>query len=269
MSVDDNTKTISKKAAHKNRISVVMFAHYFSLIWRGGLFLTLFILWVRKLVRGEEDVIFIIEKNPALIIIFWLLFTIEMFFRFFPSKIRSPGCQKQFAKNYIKTGRTEIKIDDNHATILVALVWIGGNVAIGALNLVGIVSNDFMILLSSAFSVCDIICILFFCPFQTFMMKNRCCVTCRIYNWDFAMMFTPLFFVPAPYTWSLLAMSGLLLIRWEITFTRHPERFSENTNDFMTCKNCTEKLCRHKRQLKGLWQKIDASARKKLQRLLK
>lgn len=265
----DNNKKEKNKTVPKMKLSAVMVAHYFSLIWRSGLFLTFFIIWIRNLTVGEKGIINHIEENTTLIIIFWFLFTIEMTFRFFPSKVRSPGCQKQFARNYIKTGRTEIIIQDNHATVLVALIWIGGNVLIGALNMIGIVSNDFMILLSSAFSVCDIICILFFCPFQTFLLKNRCCATCRIYNWDFAMMFTPLFFVPAPYTWTLLAMSGLLLIRWEITFWRHPERFSDNTNDFITCKNCTEKLCRHKRQLKGLWQKIDASAKKKLQKLLK
>ena len=73
-------------------------------------------------------------------------------------------------------------------------------------------------------------CILFFCPFQTWFLKNKCCSTCRIYNWDYAMMFTPLFFVRRPYTWSLLVLSVALLARWEITFFRYPERFSEETN---------------------------------------
>jgi hypothetical protein len=61
--------------------------------------------------------------------------------------------------------------------------------------MVGILDDGIMILLCSAYSICDIICILFFCPFQTWFMKNKCCSTCRIYNWDYAMMFTPLFFV--------------------------------------------------------------------------
>jgi hypothetical protein len=94
------------------------------------------------------------------------------------------------------------------------------------------------------------ICILFFCPFQTWFMKNRCCTTCRIYNWDFAMLCTPFLFVPSFYTWSLLLVSLVVLIHWEITYRRHPERFSERTNQSLRCQNCTEKLCRHKVQLK-------------------
>ena len=71
------------------------------------------------------------------------------------------------------------------------------------------------------------------------------------------MMFTPLFFVQKTYTWSLLALSMALLVRWELTFFRHPERFSERTNDYLRCQNCTEKLCAHKKQLIGLWKHIE------------
>ncbi|MBQ9750293.1 MAG: hypothetical protein IJV87_06925, partial [Clostridia bacterium] len=106
-----------------------------------------------------------------------------------------------------------------------------------------------------AYGVCDMICILFFCPFQTWFMKNRCCTTCRIYNWDFAMMFTPFIFIPNVYTWSLLGFALALLARWEITVHKHPERFSEKTNACLSCKNCEEKLCHHKQELRGFWEK--------------
>ena len=81
-------------------------------------------------------------------------------------------------------------------------------------------------------------------------MKNKCCTTCRIYNWDYAMMATPLVFVPTWYTWSLLACALALLIRWEITVRRHPEWFSEQTNCALDCRQCEEKLCHHKKQLR-------------------
>lgn len=97
--------------------------------------------------------------------------------------------------------------------------------------------------------LCDMICILFLCPFQTWIMKNRCCTVCRIYNWDFAMMFTPYIFIPNGYAWSLLAMSIILLIRWEIAVRKYPERFSDRTNACVSCENCEEKLCHHKKQL--------------------
>ncbi|MBQ1332508.1 MAG: hypothetical protein IIY36_06195, partial [Lachnospiraceae bacterium] len=100
--------------------------------------------------------------------------------RFIPSRIESPGSQKQFARNYIKTGKTDIEIQDNNGVMLVALVWIMFNGVFGALRMLGVFDEGIMILLSCLFSVCDMICILFFCPFQTWFLKNKCCSTCRI-----------------------------------------------------------------------------------------
>ena len=169
----------------------------------------------------------------------------------------------------IKSGSTEIPIPDNNATLLIALIWIVFNGIFGALYMEGVLDDGIMILLCSAYSICDIICILFFCPFQTWFMKNKCCSTCRIYNWDYAMMFTPLFFVRRSYAWSLLALSVALLVRWEITFYLHPERFSEKTNDYLQCRNCSEKLCAHKKQLSSLWKQIEEYSSERIRRLKK
>ena len=237
----------------KSKRSVVMIAHYVSLTWRTALCVTLLFLWIGDVLSGHGTIMYRFGEHPMLMGVLWLLFTIEMIMRFFPSGIKSPGCQKQFARNFQKTGNTEIIIPDNHATVLVVFIWILFNGIFGALHMVGVLNDDFMLLLCSLFSVSDMICILFFCPFQTWFFKNRCCVSCRIYNWDFAMMFTPLFFVPGLYTWSLLGIAVVLLVFWEVIFFLHPERFSENTNAFLSCKGCTEHLCRHKKQLISLW----------------
>ena len=249
------------------RISVVMIAHYISLTWRSALCVTLLIIWIGGLVNGGESIMYHFEEHPFIMGILWILFVSEMIARFFPSGIRSPGCQKQFARNFQKTGNTEIVVADNHATILVVFIWILFNGIFGALHMIGVLNDDFMLLLCSLFSVGDMICILFFCPFQTWFFKNRCCVTCRIYNWDFAMMFTPLFFVPGLYTWSLLALAVVLLIVWEIIFFFHPERFSENTNAFLSCEGCTEKLCVHKKQLISLWKQNEKFFTKRIKLL--
>lgn len=135
------------------------------------------------------------------------------------------------------------------------LAWFGLNGAIGVLYWTGIIDEGILFLICLAYSVCDMICILFFCPFQSWFMKNRCCTTCRIYNWDFAMMFTPLVFTKRFFTWSLLLVALIILVQWEVTVYRHPERFSDETNESLTCKNCTEKLCHHKTQLRSLWKR--------------
>ncbi|MGX8774627.1 MAG: hypothetical protein ACSW8G_06185, partial [Bacillota bacterium] len=176
----------------RKKLSVVMLAHYFSLTWRSVLCVVLLILWIGGMVSGKNTIMYHFEEHSLIMTALWVLFMCEMIARLFPSGIRSPGCQKQFAHNFQKTGNTDIVIADNHATILVVFIWILLNGLVGALHMIGVLNDDFMLLLCSVFSVCDMICILFFCPFQSWFLKNKCCSACRIYNWDYAMMFTPL-----------------------------------------------------------------------------
>ncbi len=253
----------------RKKISTVSAVHYVRLVYRTVLFVLLLISYIRFRLFSEATFIDSGEKLPVIIIVTWAVFVIEMVMRFFPFRYESPGCQKQFKRNYIKSGETEITIPDNNATILIALIWIVFNGVFGALHMSGVLDDGIMILLCSVYSICDVVCILFFCPFQTWFMKNKCCSTCRIYNWDYAMMFTPLFFVRRSYTWSLLALSVALLVRWELTFYLHPERFSEKTNDYLQCRNCTEKLCAHKKQLSSLWKQIEKHTTEQIRRLKK
>ena len=69
------------------------------------------------------------------------------------------------------------------------------------------------------------------------------------------MMFTPMMFLIfspfMPFALSLVAISIALFVVWEINVVRHPERFSDKTNKSIQCRYCNEKLCYHKKQLKG------------------
>ena len=251
------------------KLTPVSMLHYVRLVYRSALLLAALIVYLRYRILNHGGLVDFFEQRPLILRVIWIVFAFEMFLRFIPSKLESPGSQKQFAANYMKTGETEIRTQDNNATMLVAMIWIFFNAIFGALHMLGIFDDGIMILLCCAYSVCDMICILFFCPFQSWFLKNKCCSNCRIYNWDYAMMFTPLFFVKNLYAWSLLSLSFALLLRWEITFFLHPERFSEWTNAYLKCNNCTEKLCAHKKQLRSLWRKIadfTAERTKRLQR---
>ncbi len=254
-------------AKKKVRLTAVSTLHYIRLVYRSLLFAGFFALYLSYRLRGGEDVAAALERRPWMLILICAVFTLEMVLRFFPSGLESPGCQKQFRRNYIKTGKTHIEMHDNNATVLVALIWIFFNAIFGALHMLGVLDDGAMILLSCAYSVCDMICILFFCPFQSWFLRNKCCSTCRIYNWDYAMMFTPLFFVRRFYTWGLLILSVALLARWEITFYRYPERFSEQTNGYLRCECCTEKLCAHKNQRRSLWREPAAYTDRRIQKL--
>ena len=128
------------------------------------------------------------------------------------------------------------------------ILWIALVVILGFLYWKGVIGIAEIFLISVFFYVADLICVLIWCPFRL-IMKNKCCTTCRIYNWDYAMMFTPLVFIPNIFTWSLLGISLLLLIEWEVLYKKFPERFVENCNSSLSCINCQEKLCHHKKQL--------------------
>ena len=223
--------------------------HIVKLILRSLLFLAVLVFYI--LDRTE-----VLTYNAILPAVVWIFFTIEMMFRFFPSKMESMGCQKQFKRNYLPKGENIKPTNQSwKVTALVTVVWLALNAIFGILYYTGIFDRGILILIAILYSVCDIICILFFCPFQTWFMKNRCCATCRIYNWDFAMMFTPLVFIPSLYTYSLLGFALLILLRWEITYRRFPERFSTDTNKCLDCSRCEEKLCSHKTQLQSFLKK--------------
>lgn len=233
----------------KKKLSKISALHYLKLVLRSTIFAVSLVFYI----LGKFD---ILTKNWILPMIVWFFFIIGMSLRFFPSKFESMGCQKQFARNYEPISEESTPTNQSwKRTVLVTVVWLALNSVVGALYFTGIFDQGILILIALAYSVCDIICILFFCPFQTWFMKNRCCTTCRIYNWDFAMMFTPLVFIPHWYTYSLLGCALALLLRWEITYRIHPERFSTATNRCLDCSNCEEKLCSHKKQLQGFLKK--------------
>lgn len=240
----------------KAKITKVGIYHYVRLVIRSGIFLVLLYQYISHKIMDGVDIFKSNVIEEIAVIVIFVMFIIEMTLRFFPSALESPGCQKQFKRNYVKTGKTNIIIEDNHGVVLVALVWIGLNCVFGLLHRYQIFDDGIMILIAAFYSICDLICILFFCPFQTWFLHNKCCATCRIYNWDYAMMFTPLFFVNRWYGWVLLGMAFILTLRWELTFYHYPERFSEETNGYLGCANCKEKLCIHKKQLKTLRKKL-------------
>lgn len=245
------------------KISLISINHYIKLLYRSVLFLLAAVMYIISRVRNTGNMFNGFEKRYWLLGIIWVVYAAEMLFRFFPSRLESMGCQKQFKRNYQPTEESTPKLQSWKRTFAVVVAWLLLNGVIGVLYYTNIIDEGILILISLAYGVCDMICILFFCPFQTWFMKNRCCTVCRIYNWDFAMMFTPYVFIPTGYTWSLLGMSLLLLLRWEITVRRHPERFSEKTNACLSCSNCQEKLCHHKTQLKHFWNKSKSRYRTK------
>ncbi len=126
----------------------------------------------------------------------------------------------------------------------VMLVWLTLNGIIAVLYLIGILKDEELLLITIFYYLSDTVCMVIFCPFQKYIMKNRCCVDCRIFDWGHFMMYTPMLFIKSFFSWSLFFVACVILIRWEITYSRHPERFWEGSNETIKCKNCHDKLCR-------------------------
>ena len=131
----------------------------------------------------------------------------------------------------------------------VIVFWVVFNAAIAiALGLMGWLTPEVAVLWTVFYFLFDMICVVFWCPLQLFFMRNRCCTTCQIFNWDAIMTTTPLLLICwhlqyALFTWPLIALSIVVIVRWELAILRHPERFDERTNSSLSCANCKDKLC--------------------------
>ena len=229
--------------------------HYLKLGFRTALFITALVLYIINRPSSESIPFGEIGTHPVFWSFLWIFFVSGMVLRIFPSRLETIGCQKQLKRNYVPTGEEKPSLTSWRATLSLTICWIALNLVFGILYLTNVFDAGILILISLAYSVCDIVCILFFCPIRDIFLKNKCCADCRIYNWDYAMMFTPFIFIPHVYTWSLLALSLVLLALWEITYKLHPERFAKNTNASLACHNCKEKPCRHKRRISRIMQK--------------
>ena len=182
--------------------------------------------------------------------ILWGVWMLDMILQIVPLKNKlALGSQKLFAtrfkpiiekinyealKNYVVT--------TTKAAYKVFIIWTIVVVGIGLLYYFGLISKITVFMISIFFYVCDLICVLVWCPFRL-LMKNKCCTTCRIFNWDHLMMFAPLIFIGGFFATSLVIMAILAWLVWEVAVMIYPERFSELTNEALKCSECTDKLC--------------------------
>lgn len=189
-------------------------------------------------------------KDFSVFTILWIIWIIDMILQIIPIKNKLPlGSQKLFAnrfrrvKEYINKDKLKNYIlATTKSAYKVLLLWLSLIIIIGILFFTKIIDKNILFLITIIFYVCDLICVLIWCPFRL-IMKNKCCTTCRIYNWDHLMMFSPLIFINSFYTISLFVFSLLAFLIWELCILIFPERFWEMTNISLKCSECTDKLC--------------------------
>ena len=189
----------------------------------------------------------------------WVIWMIDMLLQLIPTRgYFALGSQKVFRVHFRsvvkKFNRNALKKyirETTAAAYKVMLLWAALIAVIGILHWRGVLCDAALLLISAIFYVCDLICVLFWCPFRVWIMKNRCCTTCRIFNWDHLMMFSPLLFIKGFFPLSLFFFSLLVWCAWELCVMLYPERFWENSNQSLKCAECTDLLCgQHCRKLR-------------------
>lgn len=189
----------------------------------------------------------------GLFVVVWAVFMGSMILSMLPHARITMGSRKLFqinyqpVKSYSRLELLERVRKDNVSALWVLVIWLFLAALLGILFLQGILAEKELILLTTLFYVSDLICVLFWCPFQHFFMHNKCCVCCRIFNWGHFMMFTPLLFIVDFFTWSLFFTSLIVMLSWEITMLKFPERLWEGSNQALQCAHCNDKICRIKR----------------------
>ena len=180
----------------------------------------------------------------------WLIWVVDMIQQIIPIKNKLPlGSMKLFSDRF-KPIRDKINYEalrdyistTTKAAYKVLHLWCGLIAAIGILYWTGVIGKMGLFMISVCFYVCDLICVLIWCPFRL-LMKTRCCTTCRIFNWDHLMMFSPMIFMGGFYAVSLVTLALLAWLIWELCIMIYPERFWDRSNAALKCSECTDKLC--------------------------
>ena len=189
-------------------------------------------------------------RRSSLLHLLWAVWVGDMVLQIIPIRNKVPlGSQKLFA-NRFRPIRDKINyealrsyiVTTTRAAYKVFLLWWTLIGAIGLLYSWDIIGKTGLFFISVVFYVCDLICVLIWCPFRL-MMKNRCCTTCRIFNWDHLMMFSPMLFMGGFYGISLLVLAIAAWLVWELCVMMYPERFWDKSNLALKCSECTDQLC--------------------------
>lgn len=188
--------------------------------------------------------------------IIWLIFVLIMLIHLFPREKSLTMALLKAEKNNYETIENYSELDlykylqnQNFKAWIVMLSWLLINAIAGLLFAFKVIDEADLYMLTVFYFLCDYICILIYCPFQSHIMKNKCCVNCRIYDWGHFMMFTPMVFIRSFYTWSLFFLSCIVLIRWELIYAKHPERFWSGSNKNLQCAHCKDKTCQIKNKV--------------------
>ena len=233
----------------KSPVSYIRKRYILRLVGRCIILLCAFILFFTDFPRHDILQGLSFFRKASLLHLLWGIWVLDMLFQLIPVKHIALGSQKVFKLRF-RPVLERINLDalkkhmltTTRSAYKVMLLWAALIAALGFLKYGNVLTDAHLFLISVVFYVCDLICVLIWCPFRL-IMKNKCCTTCRIFNWDHLMMFTPMLFIKGFFSLSLLAMAFTIWLIWELCVLIYPERFWEMSNAALKCSECTDKLC--------------------------
>ena len=183
-----------------------------------------------------------------IILSFGYWFILEFIFKKYDNAVHC----KMFAKYYIPTRKSNAAHKRKGIAAVIAL-WIFYLLFAALLKSTGVL-NWYVFLIGA--------CIMFIlnsffvrkkCLLSILFLhnKNDCCKNCGINGWDHAIFSSALFFAPelstaaAIINLTIIALSVVLLIMWEVNYHNHPERFYPETNKSLGCAHCL-KQCKYR-----------------------
>lgn len=189
------------------------------------------------------------ESFPVVYTFIGLYFVYNSLSIYFPRLNDFPGSRKPFSYYFKESSKETYDANlyrrDRKQALLIILLYFP------ALTLVGFFIHSlfdqptiYIFFLFLLINLADYICVLFWCPFRQFFLKNKCCTTCRITNWDRLMKFWILLFIPHPMSYLLFGIGLFVFVHWEYTIYKYPKRFYASTNESLRCYHCDDIQCK-------------------------
>ncbi len=178
--------------------------------------------------------------------VLWAIAVFILIKRMMPRFNKKISSRKIFGRFYIPARGITPKRDEtlrrlkamaDRGALKSAFYWLLLVADMGLWRMVGMFNDTWICITVLFFVFMDQFCVSVFCPFK-WLTKGKCCSTCRINNWGYTMAFSPLIFIPSFWSWSVVALSIIVIIQWEHLYHRHPERFFETHNAALMCRNC-------------------------------
>lgn len=195
-----------------------------------------------------EDLIYVVEDY--LFPLFFLYFIFDSFgviLPMFNDSIYSSKMQKRQYKEVpdYDVDKLHQQARRNNRIAVIIFVFYFGMIALIGLSFLNFAWFDRKLLYLVFFGLnfADYFCIMLWCPFRQWFLKNSCCNTCRISNWDRIMKFSILIFIPNFYTITIFVLGVLIFLYWEYPHWVHPERFYRISNQTLWCVNCDKVTC--------------------------